>query len=94
MRKLIANIDVADSIGNKKLLRVFTDQEEGTVGYSLIGASSGVSFAISNMQCGWRGPRLPNNTYEYKNNESLLRAVVEAVNGGVYHVTSKKLFVK
>ena len=80
--------------GNKKFLKVFTNQEEGTVSYSLIGASSGVNFAVSNLQCGWRGPRLPDNTYEYNDNQAILNAVIKAVNGGVYNVTDKKLYVK
>ena len=45
------------------------------------------------MQCGWRGPLLPDNTYEYKNNKQLLSAVIEAVNGGVQEVIESKLFV-
>jgi hypothetical protein len=65
-----------------KFLKVFTNEEEGTVSYSLVSPSGG-AFAISNMQCGWRGPLLPDNTYEYKNNRQLLSAVIEAVNGGV-----------
>jgi hypothetical protein len=67
---------------NIKFLKVFTNEEEGTVSYSLVSPSGG-AFAISNMQCGWRGPLLPDNTYEYKNNRQLLSAVIEAVNGGV-----------
>ena len=94
MRQLIAKLDVSDSMGNKKVLKVFTDRDEGTVGYSLVGTNSGTSFAVSNMQCGWRGPSLPDNTYEYKTNNELLSAVTEAVRGGVYKVDSKKLFVE
>ena len=86
MKKLIANVDVVDGIGNKKYLKVFTNLEEGTVSYSLIGASSGVNFAVSNLQCGWRGPRLPDNTYEYNDNQAILNAVIKAVNGGVCKV--------
>jgi hypothetical protein len=71
---------------------VFTNKEEGTVSYSLFSPSGG-AFAISNMQCGWRGPLLPDNTYEYKNNRQLLSAVIEAVNGGVQTVEDSKLFV-
>ena len=93
MRQLIGKFDVTDSIGNKKILKVFANREEGTVGFSLTSASSGTSFAISNMQCGWRGPSLPDNTYEYPNNKSLMKAVKEAVNGGVYHVEAEKLFI-
>jgi len=93
MRKLIAVVEVVDGCKNQKSLRVFADREEGTVGYSLVG-NNGTSFATGNMQCGWRGPRLPDNTYEYKTNQLLLNRVVEAVNGGVYKVTEKKLFVK
>ena len=94
MRQLIAKLDVSDGYGNKKVLKVFTDRDEGTVNYSLIGSTSGIPFSISNMQCGWRGPLLPDNTYEYKTNKKLLSAVVEAVNGGVYKVNDKKLFVE
>jgi len=93
MRKLIANVRVIDGYKNQKTLRVFTNQDEGTVGYSLV-SDNGTSFSTSNMQCGWRGPKLPDNTYEYKTNQLLLNRVVEAVNGGVYKVTEKKLFVK
>lgn len=93
MRKLIANVRVTDGVRNQKTLKVFANREEGTVGYSLE-SDNGTSFSISNMQCGWRGPRLPDNTYEYKTNESLLNAIVEAVNGGVCKVIEKKLFVK
>jgi len=92
MRKLIANVRVSDGFKNQKTLRVFANREEGTVGYSLVG-DSGISFSLSNMQCGWRGPQLPDNTYEYNDNKALLNRIVEAVNGGVYKVTEKKLFV-
>lgn len=94
MRKLIAHVEVVDGLNrNPKTLRVFANREEGTVGYSLI-SDNDTSFAISNMQCGWRGPQLPDNTYEYKSNEALLKRIVVAVNGGVYKVVRTKLFVK
>jgi hypothetical protein len=92
MKKLIAKLTLKDGYGNIKFLQVFTNKEEGTVSYSLF-SPSGTSFAISNMQCGWRGPLLPDNTYEYKNNKQLLSAVIEAVNGGVQTVEDSKLFV-
>ena len=92
MKKLIAKLTLKDGYKNTKFLKVFTNKEEGTVSYSLV-SSSGISFAISNMQCGWRGPLLPDNTYEYKNNRQLLSAVIEAVNGGVQEVEDSKLFV-
>ena len=94
MRKLIANVNVSDGYGNKKLLKVFTDQEEGIVEYNLVGVNGGIGFSLSSMQCGWRGPSLPNNIYEYTDNKTLLNAVIEAVKGGVYRVTDKKLFVE
>lgn len=94
MRKLIANVQVVDGFRNEKTLRVFTNQDEGTVSYSLVGNNSGIGFSLSNLQCGWRGPQLPDNTYEYNDNASLLNRVVEAVNGGVYKVIQQKLFVK
>ena len=92
MKKLIAKLTLKDGYGNIKFLQVFTNKEEGTVSYSLFSPSGG-AFAISNMQCGWRGPLLPDNTYEYKNNRQLLSAVIEAVNGGVQKVEDSKLFV-
>ena len=92
MRKLIAKLTLKDGYGNIKFLQVFTNKEEGTVSYSLFSPSGG-AFAISNMQCGWRGPLLPDNTYEYKNNKQLLSAVIEAVNGGVQTVEDSKLFI-
>lgn len=94
MKQLIAKLDVSDGFGNKKVLKVFTNREEGTVDYSLKGMNNDIGFAISNMQCGWRGPSLPDNTYEYETNQSLLNAIIEAVRGGVYHVVDKKLFVE
>jgi hypothetical protein len=92
MNKLIAKLTLKDGCKNTKFLKVFTNEEAGTVYYSLV-SPSGTSFAISNMQCGWRGPLLPDNTYEYKNNRQLLSAVIEAVNGGVQTVEDSKLFV-
>jgi hypothetical protein len=93
MRQLIGKFEVKDSMSNQKTLKVFTNREEGTVAYSLTSNKSGNSFAISNMQCGWRGPQLPDNTYEYPTNKALMKAVIEAVNGGVYRVKEEKLFV-
>jgi hypothetical protein len=92
MRQLIGKLDIADSFGNKKSLKVFANREEGTVGFSLTN-SGGTSFAISNLQCGWRGPHLPDNTYEYPTNKALMKAVKEAVNGGVCKVQEEKLFI-
>ena len=92
MKKLIAKLTLKDGCKNTKFLKVFTNVEEGTVSYSLV-SGSGTSFAISFLQCGWRGPLLPDNTYEYKNNKQLLSAVIEAVNGGVQTVEDSKLFV-
>ena len=92
MKKLIAKLTLKDVYKNTKFLKVFTNEEEGTVSYSYV-SSSGTSFALSNMQCGWRGPLLPDNTYEYKNNRQLLSAVIKAVNGGVQTVEDAKLFV-
>ena len=92
MNKLIAKLTLTDGYKNTKFLKVFTNEEAGTVYYSLV-SSSGISLAISNMQCGWRGPLLPDNTYEYKNNKQLLSSVIEAVNGGVQKVEDSKLFV-
>ena len=94
MRQLIGKFEIADSMDrNPKSLMVFVNREEGTVGFSLTN-KSGNSFAISNMQCGWRGPKLPDNTYEYPTNTNLMSAVKEAINGGVYSIIEEKLFVK
>jgi hypothetical protein len=93
MRQLIGKFEIADSMDrNPKSLMVFVNREEGTVGFSLTN-KSGNSFAISNMQCGWRGPDLPDNTYEYPTNRALMKAVKEAVNGGVCKVKEEKLFI-
>ena len=92
MRQLIGKFEVVDGFGNQKTLKVFANRQVGTVDLSLTN-SGGTSFAISNMQCGWRGPQLPDNTYEYPTNKELMDAVKEAVNGGVCKVTEEKLFV-
>jgi len=92
MKKLMAKLTLKDPYKNTKFLKVFTDIEAGTVSYSLT-SGSGTPFAISNLQCGWRGPLLPDNTYEYKNNRQLLSAVIKAVNGGVQEVEDSKLFI-
>jgi hypothetical protein len=92
MRQLIGKFEVVDGFGNQKTLKVFANRQVGTVDLSLTN-SGGTSFAISNMQCGWRGPQLPDNTYEYPTNKELMDAVKEAVNGGVCKVTEEKLFI-
>jgi hypothetical protein len=93
MRQLIGKFEIADSMGrNPKSLMVFANREEGTVGFSLTN-SGGTSFSLSNLQCGWRGPHLPDNTYEYPTNKALMKAVKEAVNGGVCKVQEEKLFI-
>jgi hypothetical protein len=92
MRQLIGKFEIEDSFGNKKSLKVFANREEGTVGFSLT-SKSGTSFSISNMMCGLKGPHLPDNTYEYPTNKSLMKAVKEAVNGGVCNVREEKLFI-
>jgi hypothetical protein len=90
--KLIGQLEVKDPHGNVKTLSISVDREDGWVGYQLKGSSS--NFAISNLQCGWRGPKLPDNTYEYPTNTELISAVKQAVNGGTYTVTLEKIFVK
>jgi len=93
MKQLIAKVRVVDGYGNEKTLKIFTNRDEGVVHYSLV-SDSDTSFSIGNMQCGWKGPALPDNTYEYDTNTKLLDRVLEAVRGGVYRVLDKKLFVK
>ena len=93
MRKLIGKVNTQQRNGlNPKTLFVYENQS-GTVGYSYTN-SSGTSFAISNMQCGWRGPNLPDCVYDYKNPFHLLRNVIKAVNGGVQEVVDSKLYSK
>ena len=92
MKKLMAKLTLKDVYGNTKFLQVFINDEEGTVSYSHFN-SSRTSFSISNLQCGWKGPLLPDNIYEYEDNKQLLSAVVEAVNGGVQEVVESKLFI-
>lgn len=93
MRKLIAKVNTQQRSGeNPKILFVY-ENESGTVGYRYAN-SSGTNFAISNMQCGWRGPNLPDCIYDYISPAQLLRCVVKAVNGGVQEVTNSKLYSK
>ena len=93
MKKLIAKVSTQQRGGlNPKTLFVY-ENESGTVGYQYTN-SSGTSFAISNMQCGWRGPNLPDCVYDYKSPERLLWYVIQAVNGGVQEVTQSKLYSK
>ena len=93
MKKLIAKVSTQQRSGlNPKTLLVYENQS-GTVGYRYTN-SGGMSFAISNMQCGWRGPNLPDCVYDYKNPFHLLRNVIKAVNGGVQEVTDSKLYSK
>ena len=93
MKKLIAKVNTRQRSGlNPKTLFVY-ENESGTVGYRYTN-SSGTSFAISNMQCGWRGPNLPDCVYDYKNPFHLLRNVINAVNGGVQEVIDSKLYSK
>jgi len=94
MRQLIGKFEVEDSMGNQKTLKVFANRQVGTVDFDLTSNRTGWGFAISNMQCGWRGPQLPDNTYEYPTNKALMEAVKEAVNGGVCHVLEEKLFIQ
>ena len=54
----------------------------------------GISFAVSNMQTGWRGPDLPDCIYDYKTPYYLLRNVIKAVNGGVVKAVDHKLYSK
>jgi hypothetical protein len=93
MRQLIGKFEIASPSGNRKSLKVFTNREEGTVDFSLT-SNRGTLFSISNMQCGLRGPHLPDNTYEYPNNKTLMKAVKEAIEGGVYNVIEEKLFIE
>ena len=92
MKKLMAKLTLKDVYGSTKFLQVFINAEEGIVSYSHFNASR-TSFSISNLQCGWKGPLLPDNIYEYEDNKQLLSAVVEAVNGGVQEVVESKLFI-
>jgi|SRR5210317_1663028 len=93
MKKLIAKVSTQQRSGlNPKTLFVYENQS-GTVGYRYTN-SGGTSFAISNMQCGWRGPNLPDCIYDYISPAQLLRCVVKAVNGGVQEVTDSKLYSK
>ena len=91
--KLIAKLSLADYMSNKYILQVLADVGEGTVDYRLMGENSRQLYSITNLQCGWRGPALPDNTYEYESSKALLDAVVEAVRGGTKKVMGSKLFV-
>jgi len=90
MKQLIAKLNLTEPMGNKKIFKIF-EYESGEVGYSLTN-SDNVGFATSNLQCGWRGPLLPDNVFEYESPKQLLESVIEAVNGGVSNVDSSSLF--
>ena len=90
MKQLIAKLNLTEPMGNKKIFKIF-EYESGEVGYSLTN-SDNVGFATSNLQCGWRGPLLPDNVFEYESPKQLLESVIEAVNGGVSKVDSSSLF--
>ena len=93
MRKLIAKVNTAQRSGlNPKTLFVY-ENGSGTVGYNYTN-NQGMSFAISNMQCGWRGPTLPDCIYDYNTPAHLIRSVIKAVNGGVQEVIDKKVYIK
>ena len=93
MRKLIAKVNTAQRSGlNPKTLFVY-ENGSGTVGYNYTN-NQGMSFAISNMQCGWRGPNLPDCIYDYNTPAHLIRSVIKAVNGGVQKVIDKKVYIK
>ena len=92
MKKLVGKLNLVDPYGNKEFLKVFANREEGTVNYVLT-SSSGMRCSISNLQCGWRGPLLPDNTYEYEDNSDILNIVKKAVDGGTSKVESMKVFV-
>jgi hypothetical protein len=49
MKKLIAKLTLKDGYNNTKFLKVFTNEEEGTVSYSHV-SPSGTAFALSNLQ--------------------------------------------
>jgi len=91
MKQLIAKLNLTESMGNKKIFKIF-EYESGEVGYSLTN-SDGVGFATSNLQCGWRGPLLPDNVFEYESPKQLLESVIESVKGGVSNVNSSSLFI-
>ena len=93
MKKLIAKVNTQQRSGlNPKVLHIF-ETDCGMVDYSQTN-KRGVRFAVSNMQCGWRGPNLPDCVYDYISPAQLLRCVVKAVNGGVQEVTDSKLYSK
>jgi len=93
MQKLIGKINTEQYGGlNPKTLYVY-ENESGAVGYRYI-SKSGTSFAVSNIQCGWRGPELPDCIYEYNSPMHLMRAAEKAVNGGVVTAVSKKTYLK
>jgi hypothetical protein len=91
MQQLLGKINTVDPYGNRHVLKVF-ENESGTVGYSL-STSKGIRLAVSNMQCGWRGPDLPDNVYDYDNPVKLMRDVREAINGSTEKFTDSKTYL-
>ena len=92
MQKLLAKVNTEESYNpNPKTLYVY-ETESGMVNYSYTN-KRGISFAISNIQTGWRGPDLPDCIYDYKNPLHLLKNVIKAVNGCVVNVVDHKLYL-
>lgn len=91
MKKLIVKLGVEDPMGNKKIFKVY-ECESGSISYSLE-SSNGTLFSTSNLQCGLKGPVLPDNVYECRSPRDLMSKVVDAVNGGTSIVYNKLLFL-
>ena len=91
MKRLVGKLKLEDGMGNKSKLMVFANNQEGTVKYELT-AGSGTRESLSNLQVGWRGPELPDNTYEYATTRALLSDVVKAIRGGVRSVLETEEF--
>ena len=91
MKRLVGKLKLEDPMGNKSKLMIFANNQEGTVKYEL-STLSGTREAISNLQVGWRGPELPDNTYVYTTTRALLSDVVKAVRGGVRSVMETEEF--
>lgn len=87
---LLGKLNVQDPYGNKKVLKVY-EAESGDVDYRLMNAS-GTPFAISNMQCGWRGRTLPDNVFEHIDVVNLFTEIEKAIKGSTYTATDTYVF--
>lgn len=89
--QLIAKFNLSDVYNNKKIFKVY-EVENGNISYSLTNLQ-GVSFSVSNLQIGYRGPNLIDNVYEVDTIEELIKHTKKALIGSVATIEDAKVFI-